>query len=300
MAKTPRAGGKVITKTIGQSRGKRPEFPLTSGESNEAADQQARILHYSLLAACLLLTLGGVGWGVSELYTGTTSHPIHILAVILGIIALVASFFVGRSMVWLSIIAPAMSAAKNKGWKGQEELCRKGLKLARIFPDNTVTLALILVQSLLSRGELDEAIAIAEEQDKLLGDKTRFQEALGPLYSTLAMAQQAKGNLKQSITWSDRAIDSFQKTLDKYASKKKGWLTKLAEAQGGDIVGNLKTQLTVAYFNNATGHFNTMNYRVAKANFQKAVETAAQAPEFPEKADIVKASRDALSRLKHT
>jgi len=62
----------------------------------------------------------------------------------------------------------------------------------------------------------------------------------------------------------------------------------------------MQTQLTVAYFNNATSHFNLQNFRQAKANFQKAMETANQAPDFPEKSDIVKASREAMTRLKHT
>jgi hypothetical protein len=299
VAKSPRAGGKIVNKTFGGVKGKRPDFPITAVESDAAVDKQAKLSHYSILAGCVLLDAAAIAWGGHEIYTGATAHPPVPVSIIVGALTLVATVFITRSMLWLSIIAPAMHAAKNKGWQSLEELCKQGLAMSRLFPGNALTLSLMLVQSLLTRGELDQAIALGTEQDKLYGNNDKSLDLMGPLYTSLGMAEQAKGNVKQAIPWNDKAIAAFQKTLERNATEKKNWLRKLAESQGGDITGNLKTQLTVAYFNNATSHFNSMNYRAAKSNFQKAIETAAQSPDFPEKADIVKASREAMTRLKH-
>jgi hypothetical protein len=41
------------------------------------------------------------------------------------------------------------------------------------------------------------------------------------------------------------------------------------------------------------------NFRMAKQNFFKTLETANLAPEFPDKAEIVKTSREQMARLKH-
>jgi tetratricopeptide (TPR) repeat protein len=299
VAKSPRAGGKIVNKTFGGVKGKRPDFPVAA-ESDAATDKQAKVSHYSILAGIVLLDAAAVAWGGHEIYTGATVHPHSTLSIVLGALTLVAAVFITRSMLWLSIIAPAMFAAKNKGWQSLEQLCRQGLAMSQLFPGNALTLSLMLVQSLLTRGELDQAIEIGTEQDKLHGNNEKSIDMMGPLYTSLGMAEQAKGNVRQAIPWNEKAIAAFQKTLERNATEKKNWLRKLAESQGGDVTGNLKTQLTVAHFNNATSYFNMQNYRAAKSNFQKAIETAAQSPEFPEKADIVRASREAMSRLKHS
>jgi tetratricopeptide (TPR) repeat protein len=299
VAKSPRAGGKVVTKNFGGVKGKRPEFPVNAAESDATADKQAKFSHYSILAGCVLLDGAALAWGGHQIYSGATAHPPSTVSIFWGALTLVAAIFITRSLLWLSIIVPAMFAAKNKGWQSLEQLCRQGLAMSQLFPGNALTLSLMLVQSLLTRGELDQAIALGTEQDKLYANNPKSVDLMGPLYTSMGMAEQAKGNVRQAIPWNEKAIAAFLKTLEKNATEKKNWLRKLAESQGGDVSGNLKTQLTVAYFNNATSYFNTMNYRVAKSNFQKAIETAAQAPEFPEKADIVKASREAMTRLKH-
>ena len=301
MAKSSKSGQRVMTKTVGgAAKGKRPEFPQAV-ETNEIADKQALMIHYGLLALCVVASVGTCVYGGFELYTGVTSHPLNYTAVVIGVLSLASVFFIARSLAWLSIIAPVMNAAKDKGWKSQEELCNKGLKMAGFFPQGSaVTLSMLLVQSLLSRGCLKEAIALGEEQQALHGDNPKFSETLAPLYTAIGMAQQASGDLKQSIVWNDRAIDAFSKTMTKFATAKKGWFTKLAESQGQDINGTMLTQMTVAYFNNGTSHFNLQNFRMAKMNFQKVLETANQAPDFPEKADIVKHTRDAMTRLKHS
>jgi tetratricopeptide (TPR) repeat protein len=301
VAKSTKSGQRVMSKTIGGTKGKRPEFPIQAVESNAVADKQALTIHYGLLALCVVASVGALTYGGWEIYTGMGTIPWNYVAIVIGVLSLASVFFIARSLLWLSIIAPVMNAAKDKGWKAQEELCNKGLKMARFFPDGSaVTLSMLLVQSLLSRGCVQEAIELGEVQQSLHGDNPKFAETLAPLYTAIGMAQQVSGDLKQSIVWNDRAIDAFGKTMTKFATTKKGWFTKLAESQGQDITGTMQTQLTVAYFNNATSHFNLQNFRQAKANFQKAMETANQAPDFPEKADIVKASREAMTRLKHT
>lgn len=300
MAKSRKTSGKLIQKQIGGVKGKRPQLPIAV-ESNTVGDRQAMLLHYAFLSGDLLLTVAVLYWGGASIYTGISAHPIGWVAIVGGILALVAAFFVARSVLWLSIMVPVMSAAKNKSWKSQEELCHKGLKMTRFFPAGSgLSLVMLLVQSLLTRGEIDQAITWGEEQEKLYGDNPKFLETIGPLHSSLGMAHQMNGSARRSIVWTGKAIESFTKTLDKYATQKKSWTAKLAELQGGNVVSGIKNQLLVAYFNNASSHFNLMNYHQAKIHFQKAMELAPQTPDFPEKADILKASREALLRLKHT
>jgi hypothetical protein len=74
----------------------------------------------------------------------------------------------------------------------------------------------------------------------------------------------------------------------------------MAGAQSTQVVGNLKMQLAVVSFNNASSYFNLQNHRSAKVYFQKANEFATQSPDFPEKADLLRASREQVQRLKHS
>lgn len=298
MAKGSRSSGKMVTKTIGGSKAKRQDFPLNTSASNALGDKKVYILHYILLVVTVIACLALIYWGGAEIYNGAYRHPIAWWDEVFGAMALASVFFVGRGLFWISVIGPTMLAARSKAWQSQEELCRRALKYHKVVPGGGLTAALILVQSLVSRGQFAEAIAIAEEQHKRYQNNAKMAEALGPMYSAISVAHQVQGDAKQSITWGDRAIEAYNQTLKNY-TKKKSWLTKMAEVQGGDIAGNIRTQLTVAFFNNASNYFNQQNFRSAKVNFQKTLEAANQAPEFPEKGEILRACKDGLSRLKH-
>jgi tetratricopeptide (TPR) repeat protein len=299
VAKGSRQGGRTVSKQVGGAKGRKTEYPVTVVESNETVDKQVMLMHYGILAIAVLLSAGLLGWGGYEMYLGLHSKPIGWMNEAWGVTAVVSIFFIVRGLFWLSIISPIMVGAKGKGWKSQEDLCRKALKFSKLTPGGGLTVAFMLVQSLISRGQFDEAIAIGEEQGKIYENDPKMAEGLGPVCGAVGLAYQVKGDPRQSITWSEKAIDAYGKAIEKYTATKKSWMTKITEAQGGDIAGSIRAQMTVSYFNNASSYFNMQNFRMAKQNFHKALETANQAPEFPDKAEIVKACKEQMSRLKH-
>ncbi len=77
-------------------------------------------------------------------------------------------------------------------------------------------------------------------------------------------------------------------------------MAKLQATQSDQILGQLKIQMAAAYFNNATIYFNNQDFRRARENFKLAVDNAVKAPEFPQKADIIKFGNEQISRLKHS
>jgi tetratricopeptide (TPR) repeat protein len=299
VAKGSRQGGRTVSKQVGGQKGRKTEYPITVVESNETVDKQVLLMHYGILAIAVLLSAGLLGWGGYEMYLGLHSKPILWINEAWGVTAIASIFFLARGLFWLSIISPVMVATKGKAWKSQEELCRKALKFSKFTPGGGLTVAFMLVQSLLSRGEFDEAIKVGEEQGKIYENDPKMVEGLGPVCGAVGLAYQVKGDAKQSIAWSEKAIDAYSKAVVKYTASKKSIMTKITEAQGGDIAGSIRAQMTVSYFNNASAYFNMQNFRMAKQNFFKALETANLAPDFPDKAEIVKTCRDQMARLKH-
>jgi tetratricopeptide (TPR) repeat protein len=299
VAKGSRQGGRTVSKQVGGQKGRKTEYPISVAESNDTVDKQVLLMHYGILAIAVLLSAGLLGWGGYEMYLGLHSKPIIWIDEAWGVTAIASIFFIVRGLFWLSIISPVMVAAKGKAWKSQEDLCRKALKFSKLTPGGGLTVAFMLVQSLISRGLYDEAIAIGEEQGKIYENNPKMAEGLGPVCGAVGLAYQVKGDGRQSIAWSEKAIDAYAKALEKYTATKKSWMTKITEAQGGDIAGSIRAQMTVSYFNNASSYFNMQNFRMAKQNFFKALETANLAPEFPDKAEIVKACREQMTRLKH-
>ena len=300
MAKGSRQSGRMVSKQVGGQKGRKAEYPINEAESNPDADRQALWLHYGLVAVATSAVIGLLVWGGMEIYTGVHTKPINWSDEAWGVSALASVYFVARGLFWFSIISPVMIAAKGKGWKSQEELCRKALKFSKFIPGGGLTVAFMLVQSLIGRGKFDEAVGLGEEQVKMYEGDPKMSEGLAPVLGALGLAHQIRGDARQSITWSEKALEAYAKALEKYTSTKKSWFTKLSEAQGGDIAGSIRSQMTVSYFNVASSYFNMQNFRMAKVNFQRAMDTANQAPEFPDKAEIVKACRDQMSRLKHS
>lgn len=302
MAKGPRrGGGRMVSKQVGGQKGRKaPEVPVNTAESNEVVDKQSMLIHYAIFSGAILASVGLLGWGGYEIYLGLQSKPIGWTEEFWGVSALASIFFVFRGMFWLSIISPVMMSAKSKAWKSQEALCRKALQYGKIIPGGGLTIVFMLIQSLISRGQYEEAIALGEEQANAYKDDPKMAEGLGPVCGAVGMAYQIRGDARQSITWCEKAIDAYAKALEKYTAPKKSIMTKLTESQGGDIKGSILSQMTVSYFNNASSYFNLQNFRLAKVNFQKSMDTAIASPEFPEKADIIKACREQISRMKHT
>jgi hypothetical protein len=77
-------------------------------------------------------------------------------------------------------------------------------------------------------------------------------------------------------------------------------MAKIAGIQSAEAVGSIHQQLAATYYTNATNHFNLRNHRGAKEAYRKAMEHANQSPDFPEKADLMRVSREQMQRLKHS
>ena len=121
---------------------------------------------------------------------------------------------------------------------------------------------------------------------------------LALLCATVGLAHQMRGNVRESITWNERAIESFKGVFDQVA-KPKGLLAKFAASQSSQWIGPLRMHLAAVYLHNANAYFSTMNYRQAKENYKRAVDCANQAPDTAEKKEILQVAREQLARLKH-
>jgi hypothetical protein len=292
------AGGKMRTKVMGAPKGKRPELRLDAAPSNEAGDKQAQMIFIGLSLFSIVLVCGGLFFSIATLIGGINSGHFLWGAIVGGAIGIGVCIFLARALAWMSHFGAIMYAMKVRAWESQERLCQSALKNWRIHPGGAAMAALMLVQSLVGRGQFDEAIEAGQEQWKLHGEDPKFAETLAPMFTSLGMAYQVKGDPKEAIVWTDRGISAMQRSLADL-SEKKTWRAKFAGLQGIEWTKQLKMQLSVAYFNNATSYFNQMNYRQAKQAYKQALDACNQAPDFPEKDDIVRVSREQLTRLKH-
>lgn len=300
MAKAAKFNG-GRTKTVLQGPkggGKRPELPVNKTESNASADKQSMVLFSALAAGTVLLFATALVWGASLIVGGITASP-NWIAILSGFVIVSTSIFIVRSLAWLSFFASIMYAFKSGAWKTQEHLCRVAARWWRFFPGGGSTAATLLVQSLVNRGEFEEALSVGEEQFQIHAGNPKAAQNLAGMYVTLGMAAQMRGESKSSISWNERAIEALLASIEELTTKK-SWFSRLAGGQAKEWTGSLRTQLAVATFNNATAYFNTQNHRQSKAQYKKALEYANLAPDFPEKRDLTKVCSDQLSRLKHT
>lgn len=301
MGKTSKQfGSKMRTRTVGGgAKGKRQDLKLDETPSNEVADKQAQMIYIGLTFLSILLVGGALYWAFFTLLSGVSGGHLNWAAIIAGSITIGVCIFLTRTLAWLSYFGAIIYAMKTNAWQSQQRLCRSALKLWRLFPGGSSTAALMLVQSLVSRGQFDEAIAVGQEQFNLHGKDPKFNESLAPMYSSLGMAYQVKGDPKESIVWTERGIEAMERALTQIAEKKT-WQAKLAGPQGIEWAKQLRMQLCVAYFNNASSYFNQMNYRQARQLYKQTLDHSNQAPEFPEKAEIVRVSKEQMQRLKHS
>lgn len=300
MAKTTKQySGKVKMRTMGATKGKRPDLKLDSEPSNAIADRNAQLIHIGAALLAALIVGGGLYWGVVLVMAGWNHGHILWPQAVSGAAAIGVSIFLARSLSWMCYFAAIMYAFKTHAFESLERLCRSAIKRWKIFPGGASTAALMLVQSLVSRGKFDEAIEIGEQQWTAHGHNPKFNESLAPMYTALGMAFQVKGELKDSIKWTDRGIEALQRSLDELVAKK-SWQSKIAGPQGAEWAKQLRMQLAVASFNNASSYFNQQNYRQAKTLFKQALDYCNQSADFPEKGEIMRVSKEQLSRLKHS
>jgi len=277
---------------------KTPEIPINTKESNAKGDQLA-------LAACISLIIGAVAvlglggyWSISGLIRATDPHHLNWASIFGSIVIAIMSFLIARALVNLSFFGAATIAVRMGAWKSLEIVTRQALKLQKILPNSSAWASMILAQSFLSRGEYKQALAIAEDEWKRFGEDKRQNQNMGPLCAAAGMASQADGDYKTTLVWNDRAIAKINAVLEELNSPKKTLFARALALQSGEVTAQLRIPLAAACFNNACIYFNSMDYRRAKENYRKTIENAVKAPDFPNKAEIIKTSNDQLARLK--
>jgi hypothetical protein len=277
---------------------KQPELGINTTETNEQGDMQTNAIFGGLLLVAFGIFGAAAFWSWHNASTALSHQPIQWVAVVLPVLFLAGMVLVTRSLIWASFFASIMFATKTKAWRSQENLSRLAIKAGPVIPGAASTAALVLAQNLLGQSKIDEAIAVAEEQWQRSGSKASADQNLAQLCSTVGLAYQLRGSMRESIAWNDRAITAFQGVLDQMANPK-GFVAKLAASQGTQWIGPLKMHVAAVHMHNASAHMSQMNYRQAKENFKKAVDYANQAPDSAEKTEILRVAREQLGRLKH-
>lgn len=302
MAKPTKFGaGKVKQRTLTPGSMKdaaQKSFPNQGLPSNVVADKQANLLFIGALALSAALVGAGMFCCVALIISGFNVTPTNWFGVVGGVIGFAAMLFVARAAVWMSIFGAVMYAQKSGAWDALQALCERAMKLKKLIPGGATTAALLLIQGYISRGELDKTIELGQKQYEEFGQDPKQQQNLAPMYSTLGLAFYMNGAWRESITWNDRAIAAFNQLIEQFKTKK-GFVAKVAGSQTEEWTKNMHIQLAMAHFNNGTNHFQLRNYRGAKENYRLAVEHANQAPDFPDKAQLLQVSKEQLGRLKH-
>ena len=289
----------AINRTVVKYKGKKPELPVNDEPSNVVADTQSKLIFAAMCLVSTLLVGGALVWSVREGVHAAYGNPANLVGVVVSVLAVAASVLLARTLIWASLFVPIMFASKSKAWASLESLCNTANKLWRIIPGGSATAAVMLVQSLMSRGQYDDAVKFADDEWQLHHENIEYNRSLAPMYSAVGMVLQSQGDFKNSLMWCDRAIEAFEGLLDQLVNKP-SFLAKLANSQNQQVTAGVHTQLAVSYFNSAATHFNQRNYRAAKESYKRTLDHLNSSSDFPEKADLLMATKEQMSRLKHT
>lgn len=276
-----------------------PEVPVNNTESNARGDRMALGLYCALILASVVTLGGGVWFSATRFNTAVSQAPIDWSMAIMMSLVLIATLLVARSLFWLAYFGTVMLSSRIGAWKTCESICRQAIKLPPGLSRGTSWASVALTQSLVARGEYKDAIVIADEEWARSGSDPRQVQNLGPLCVTTGMASQLVDDSKESLKWNERGIECLNKAMEDLEKPKKGLFNKAMAPQSTEWIGQVRTQLAVAHFNIATMYLSKGDRRRGKENFKKANDYANQAPDFPQKSDIMKVSRDQLSALKH-
>lgn len=290
------ASQKRVIKQSSQSR----DLPVNDTPSNTTGDKLSVALFFALFGSALAICGFGFYYSISRFSLALTTTPVDLWNCLFMTLVLAASLMVARMLYWLAFFGSVLLASRIGGWNSAETICRQAIKFAKLVPNGSGWAAVSLVQSLIGRGQFEEAIAVAEAEWERNGDNEKQAMNLGPMCVAAGMAHQATGDFKQASAWNDRGISALTKILEQAENKEaKGFFAKAARMQASQWTGQVKMQLAVAHFHSATFHFNSQDFRRAKENFKKSVDYANQSPDFPQKQDVIKMARDQLARLKH-
>ncbi len=279
-----------------------PKFPVNETPSNQQYDNLGLALFITALTLALCALVGGSYYCISQFVQAIQSKPIEWMTCILMTGFLVVSLYTARTLVWLGFFGTVMMCSRMGAWKRAEETAMLGIRLGKFMPNGTGWASMALSQSLLQRGQFKESLAVAEDEWQRNGSNPKQAINMGPLCACAGMANQVDGNPKQTLVWNERALSSLNYMYEEYSDpkKEKGLMRKITKTQSAEWLGQIKMQLAATHFNNATIHMNSMDHRRAKESFKKAVEFAVQAPDFPQKTEILKVSKEQLGRLKHS
>lgn len=282
-----------------------PEIPVNDAPSNAKGDNMALGLFFALLIASAA-TLGlGVYFSSTKFVAAINASPVDWVTVVWMTLLLTATFFVARSLFWLSFFGPVMLSARIGAWSTCEAMCRRAIKLPNHLSRGSSWASVALVQSLVTRGQYREAINTAETEWEKSGKDPRQMQNLGPLCVTVGIASQVEPEVKdsqraaESLKWNERGVECLTQVLEGLDKPKKGLFQKAMGPQTIEWRGQVRTQLAVAHFNIASTYMQKQDHRRAKENFKKSIDYANVAPEFPQKADILRVAKEQMSRLKH-
>ncbi|HEY9712071.1 MAG TPA: hypothetical protein V6C72_01300 [Chroococcales cyanobacterium] len=290
-------GKKVVHRSTG---GQAQSLPVNSTPSNESYDRLAYVVLFGLLFVALALVVGGVAVGVHGVVEASTHQPIDWWKLVTSVLLAALCVVAARSVSALALFGSVMLASKQGAWKSVETISKKATQYKRFIPGGVQLYSTAAIQSLVNRGQYKESLDLAEREWNEAGGDPKKEQGLGTICFAAGIASQGEANVKQSQLWNDRAISILVKQLEELKQPPKGMMAKLARTQAQDLEGQIRVQLAAAYFNCATMHFNVQDYRRAKENFRQAVDSAVKAPEFPQKAEIIKFGNEQLARLKHT
>lgn len=294
-----KAATRHMAKRKGPKVQKTQEIPVNDTASNAKGDNMALGLFCALLIASAVTLGGGVYFTSNRFVAAINSSPVDYGSAITMTLLLTVIFLVARSLFWLSFFGPVMLASRIGAWKTCESMCHRAIKLPKTLSRGSSWAAVALVQSLVGRGKYKEAIEIADQEWTRSGEDVKQVQNLGPLCVAVGIASQVSDDQKESLKWNERAIDCLTRSYEDLSKPKTGLFAKAASTQSTEWIGQVRTQLAVAHFNTASIFFQKQDFRRAKEHFKNSVDYANQAPDFPQKADIVKISRDQLGRLKH-
>ncbi|MDZ4838153.1 MAG: hypothetical protein SGJ27_30590 [Candidatus Melainabacteria bacterium] len=294
-----RRGPKVqqIQQQQQQQQLQQQQLPVNDTPSNAKGDNMALGLYFALLIASAV-TLGvGVYFTSSGIVNAVNS--VDWLTAVAMTVILILTFLVARSLLWLAFFGPVMLGSRMGAWKTTETMCRRAIKLPKTLSRGSSWSAVALVQSLVGRGQFKEAMEVAEQEWARSGEDPKQFQNLGPLCVAVGIASQVENDHKESLKWNERAITCLTQSYEDLLKPKTGVVAKAMSPQSKEWLGQVRTQLAVAHFNTATIYFQKQDLRRARENFKQSVDHATQAPDFPQKDDIVKMSREQISRLKH-
>lgn len=288
-----------MAKRKGPKTPKAPEVPVNTAPSNVKGDNMSLGLFFALIIASAVTLGAGVYFSSTRFVAAINATPVDWTTIVGMTLLLTAALLVARSLFWLAFFGPVMLASRMGAWQTCETMCRRAIKLPATLSRGSSWASVALVQSLVTRGQFAEAITVAEDEWTRSGGDKRQVQNLGPLCVTVGIASQVEADMKESLKWNERGVECLTTVLEDLNKPKQGFMSKVMAPQSQEWLGQVRTQLAVAHFNIASIYMQKQDHRRAKENFKKSVDFANQAPEFPQKGDIMRVSREQLGRLKH-